>query len=116
MDFTIEHAGRLTQQSLDKEISAIERFDVWNRRKDFRKFHIEQAMRFRNAMRDLEALGAFEIARVRTVGRGDHGVRPLQDHRGVAERGGLASPVELRHLAGEVREGAGELARLGKPP
>lgn len=42
-----KHARRLSEQSLDKEIAAIERFDAWNRRKNFRKFHIEQAMGFR---------------------------------------------------------------------
>ena len=39
-------AGRLSERSLDKEISALERFDVWNGRKDFKRFHIEQAMGF----------------------------------------------------------------------
>lgn len=47
-----KHARRVTEQSLDKEISAIERFDAWNRRKDFRKFHVEQAMRFREFLEE----------------------------------------------------------------
>ena len=38
LDFR-KHLGRLSEKSLDKEIAAIERFDAWNRRKDFRKFH-----------------------------------------------------------------------------
>lgn len=43
-----KYAGRLSQKSLDKEIAAIERFDAWNRRKDFRRFRIEQAKAFRD--------------------------------------------------------------------
>ena len=42
-----KHAGRLAEKSLDKEIAAIERFDIWNRRKNFAHFHIEQAIQFR---------------------------------------------------------------------
>lgn len=41
-------AGQLGEASLDKEAAAIERFDMWNARKDYRRFHIEQAMGFRN--------------------------------------------------------------------
>lgn len=43
-----KYAGRLSEKSLDKEVAAIERFDDWNRRKDFRRFHIEQAKGFRD--------------------------------------------------------------------
>ncbi len=42
-----KYARQLSEGSLDREISALERFDVWNGRKDFRQFHIEQAMKFR---------------------------------------------------------------------
>ena len=42
-----KYARRLSEKSLDREISALERFDVWNERKDFAQFHIEQAMGFR---------------------------------------------------------------------
>ena len=42
-----KYARQLSEKSLDKEISALERFDVWNGRKDFAQFHIEQAMSFR---------------------------------------------------------------------
>lgn len=45
-----KYAGRLSEKSLDKELSAIERFDEWNRRKDFRRFHIEQAKGFREEL------------------------------------------------------------------
>jgi len=41
-----KYAGRLSEKSLDKEITAIERFDVWNGRKNFRRFHLEQAIGF----------------------------------------------------------------------
>ena len=39
--------GRLSDKSLDRELAALERFDVWNGRKDFSMFHIEWAMGFR---------------------------------------------------------------------
>ena len=42
-----KHARQLSAKSLDREIAALERFDVWNGRKDFAQFHIEQAMGFR---------------------------------------------------------------------
>ena len=41
-------ARQLSDKTLDREIAALERFDVWNGRKDFAKFHIEQAMGFRS--------------------------------------------------------------------
>lgn len=43
-----KYARQLSDSSLDRELSALERFDVWNDRKDFSKFHIEQAMGFRD--------------------------------------------------------------------
>ena len=43
-----KYAKRLSEKSLDREISALERFDIWNGRKDFKSFHIEQAMGFRS--------------------------------------------------------------------
>lgn len=42
-----KYAGRLSEKSLDRELAALERFDVWNGRKDFARFHIEWAMGFR---------------------------------------------------------------------
>lgn len=42
-----KYARQLSDKSLDRELAALERFDVWNGRKDFAKFHIEWAMRFR---------------------------------------------------------------------
>jgi len=41
------HARQLANRTADRELAAIERFDVWNGRKDFAKFHIEQAIGFR---------------------------------------------------------------------
>ncbi len=40
-------ARQLSEKTLDREIAALERFDVWSGRKDFSRFHIEQAMGFR---------------------------------------------------------------------
>lgn len=42
-----KYARQLSDKTLDKEIAALERFDVWNGRKDFARFHIEWAMGFR---------------------------------------------------------------------
>lgn len=42
-----KHAKQRSQKTLDREIAALERFDVWNARKDFGKFHINWAMGFR---------------------------------------------------------------------
>jgi len=42
-----KYARQLSEKSLDREIATLERFDVWNGRKDFARFHIEQAMGFR---------------------------------------------------------------------
>ncbi|SHE87193.1 Site-specific recombinase XerD [Litoreibacter ascidiaceicola] len=40
-------ARQLSEQTLDRELAALERFDTWNGRKDFARFHIEWAMGFR---------------------------------------------------------------------
>lgn len=42
-----KHARQLSDRTLDRELAALERFDVWNGRKDFVRFHIEWAMGFR---------------------------------------------------------------------
>lgn len=41
------YARRLSDKSLERDLSALERFDVWNGRKDFARFHIQWAMGFR---------------------------------------------------------------------
>jgi len=46
LDFR-KHARQLSDKTLDREIAALERFDVWNGRKDFARFRIEWAMGFR---------------------------------------------------------------------
>ena len=45
-------ARQLSEKTLDREIASLERFDVWNGRKDFAQFHIEQAMGFRTHLED----------------------------------------------------------------
>ncbi|MDO6481922.1 tyrosine-type recombinase/integrase [Shimia thalassica] len=42
-----KHARQLSDRTLDRELAALERFDVWNGRKDFARFHIDWAMGFR---------------------------------------------------------------------
>lgn len=42
-----KHADQLSNASLDREIAALERFDVWNGRNDFAAFNVQQAMDFR---------------------------------------------------------------------
>lgn len=42
-----KYARQLSDKTLDREVAALERFDVWNARKDFARFHIEWAMGFR---------------------------------------------------------------------
>ncbi len=40
-------ARQMSEKTLDRELAALERFDVWNGRKSFAQFHIQQAMGFR---------------------------------------------------------------------
>lgn len=42
-----KHARQLSEKTLDREVAALERFDVWNGREDFSRFHIRWAMGFR---------------------------------------------------------------------
>lgn len=42
-----KYARQLSDKTLDRELAALERFDVWNGRTDFERFHIEWAMGFR---------------------------------------------------------------------
>lgn len=42
-----KYAKRLSDKTVDRELAALERFDIWNGRKDFSRFHIEWAMGFR---------------------------------------------------------------------
>lgn len=43
-----KYARQLSDKTLDRELATLERFDVWNGRKDFEKFHIEWATGFRS--------------------------------------------------------------------
>ena len=47
-------ARQLSEKTLDREVAALERFDVWNGRKDFSSFHIEQAMGFRTHLEHIK--------------------------------------------------------------
>ena len=42
-----KHSKQVSEKTLDREIAAIERFDIWNGRKDFAKFHLDWAVGFR---------------------------------------------------------------------
>ncbi|MCY4180254.1 MAG: hypothetical protein OXC60_16555 [Litoreibacter sp.] len=42
-----KHSKQVSDKTLDREIAAIERFDIWNGRKDFAKFHLDWAVGFR---------------------------------------------------------------------
>lgn len=42
-----KHARQLSEKTLDREIAALERFDSWNGRKDFVRFHVQWAIDFR---------------------------------------------------------------------
>lgn len=48
-------ARQMSDKTLDKEIASLERFDVWNKRKDFTHFHIEQAMGFRTHLEQVKS-------------------------------------------------------------
>ena len=50
-----KYARQLSDQTLDRELAALERFDVWNGRQDFGKFHIEWAMGFRTHLENAKA-------------------------------------------------------------
>lgn len=43
-----KHARQCSQKTMDREIAYLERFDIWNGRKDFAKFHLDWAMGFRS--------------------------------------------------------------------
>lgn len=58
-----KYAKQLSEKSLDREISALERFDTWNGRKDFKRFHVEQAMGFRNHLEDTKSKAGKPLAK-----------------------------------------------------
>jgi integrase len=44
----LKEAGRLSETSIDQAAAAIDRFAVYNKHRSFKKFHIEQAVGFKN--------------------------------------------------------------------
>lgn len=58
-----KYARQLSEKSLDREIAALERFDVWNGRKDFAYFHIEQAMGFRTNLEQAKSAAGRPLAK-----------------------------------------------------
>lgn len=50
-----KYARRLSDKSLERDLAALERFDVWNGRKDFSRFHIEWAMGFRTHLEQIKS-------------------------------------------------------------
>lgn len=49
-------ARQMSEKTVDRELAALERFDVWNKRKDFAQFHIEQAMGFRTYLEQAKSV------------------------------------------------------------
>jgi len=58
-----KYARQLSDKTLDREMAALERFDVWNQRKDFAQFHIEQAMGFRTHLEQAKGAGNKPLAK-----------------------------------------------------
>jgi integrase len=44
----LKEAGRLSEPSIDQAAAAVDRFAVYNKQRTFKKFHIEQAVGFKN--------------------------------------------------------------------
>jgi len=68
----IRHARQVSERTLDRELAALERFDLWNGRKDFAKFHIEWAIGFRTHLekakgRSGKPLGKSTMLAIRTA-------------------------------------------------
>jgi integrase/recombinase XerD len=58
-----KYARQLSEKTLDREIAALERFDVWNGRKDFALFHIEHAMGFRTHLEQAKTARGTPLAK-----------------------------------------------------
>lgn len=58
-----KHAGQVAEKTLDREIAALERFDVWNGRKDFAKFHVDWAVGFRAHLDKAKGQGGQPLAK-----------------------------------------------------
>ena len=58
-----KYSKQLSEKSLDKELAAMERFDVWNKRKDFSRFHVEWAMGFRTHLENCKTARGKPLAK-----------------------------------------------------
>jgi integrase len=56
-------ARQMSEKTLDREMAALERFDVWNRRKGYAQFHIEQAMGFRTYLEQVKGATGRPLAK-----------------------------------------------------
>lgn len=56
-------ARQLSAKTVDREIAALERFDVWNGRKSFARFHIEWAMKFRPHLEQAKGKGGKPLSK-----------------------------------------------------
>jgi len=57
---------QLSEKSLDRELNTLERFDVWNGRKDLARFHIEWAMGFRTHLENTKSMNGNPLAKSTT--------------------------------------------------
>ena len=48
----LKEAKRLGEQSVDAAAEALDRFEVYTKRRDFKLFHVEQAIGFKNRLAD----------------------------------------------------------------
>ena len=58
-----KYARQLSEKTLDRELATLERFDAWNGRKDFAKFHVEWAMEFRTHLEQAKGRTAQPIGK-----------------------------------------------------
>ena len=58
-----KHAKQVSDKTLDREIAHLERFDVWNGRKDFAKFHIDWAVGFREHLDQVKSATGKPLAK-----------------------------------------------------
>ncbi len=61
-----KHSKQVSEKTLDREIAALERFDIWNARKDFVKFHIDWAVGFRAYLEKAKAQTGKPLAKSTT--------------------------------------------------
>ncbi|AUQ57422.1 tyrosine-type recombinase/integrase [Phaeobacter inhibens] len=61
-----KHAKQVSEKTLDREVAHLERFDVWNRRKDFAKFHIDWAVGFREHLDHAKSANGKPLAKSTT--------------------------------------------------